>query len=224
MGGSGLAPHGSAASLADALFRPAPIAVHAVHAVHAAQPAPSAPPNPVVAAPMAAPAPASAPASAPALAPAQSAQTTDGSASCARVSAAAPLVAAPSAAAEAGEVAWAVPAADLAKYDAIFEVAKGADGKICGAKAAAVLNRSGLPRETLRAVWSLVDVCNAGKIDREWFALAMHLAARARRGKPLPPADLPLRLELVPVSQRREYATLVEQAWRAKQSVGDQSS
>ena len=79
-----------------------------------------------------------------------------------------------------------VPAADLAKYDAIFEVAKGADGKICGAKAAAVLNRSGLPRETLRAVWSLVDVCNAGKIDREWFALAMHLAARARRGKPLP--------------------------------------
>ena len=111
---------------------------------------------------------------------------------------------------------------DLAKYDAIFEVAKGADCKICGAKAAAVLNRSGLPRETLRAVWCLVDVCNAGKIDREWFALAMYLAARARQGEPLPPADLPLRLELVPLSQRREYATLVEQAWRAKQSAGDQ--
>ena len=31
---------------------------------------------------------------------------------------------------------------------------------------------------------------NAGKIGREWFALAMHLAAQARRGKPLPPAGV----------------------------------
>jgi hypothetical protein len=214
-GGSGLASHGSAASLADALFRPAPIAVHAVLF------APSALPNPVVAAPMAAAAATAtpAPAPAPALAPARSAQATDGSVSCERVSAAAPVVDAPSAAAEAGEVAWAVPAADLAKYDAIFDVAKEADGKISGTKAAAVLNRSGLPRETLRAVWSLVDICNAGKIDREWFALAMHLTARARRGKPLPPAGLPLPLELVPLSQRREYATLVDQAWRAQREV-----
>jgi hypothetical protein len=50
----------------------------------------------------------------------------------------------------------------------------------------------------------------------------MHLAASARRGKPLPPAGLPLPLELVPLSQRREYATRVEQAWRAKQSTGKQ--
>ena len=138
--------------------------------------------------------------------------------SCERVSAAAPVVDAPSAAAEAGEVAWAVPAADLAKYDAIFDVAKEADGKISGTKAAAVLNRSGLPRETLRAVWSLVDICNAGKIDREWFALAMHLAARAKKGSTLPRSDQPLPLELVPPTQRPEYAKLVEQAWRAKQS------
>ena len=117
--------HGSAASLADALFRPAPIAVHAVHVV---QSAPSALPNPVVTAPMAAAVPAP-PAPAPAPAPARSAQTTDGSVSCARASAAATVMDAPSAAAEAGEVAWAVPAADLAKHDAISDVAKGADGK-----------------------------------------------------------------------------------------------
>ena len=110
-------------------------------------------------------------------------------------------------------------ASEVAKYDAIFEIAQEADGSglIGGAKAAAVLNRSGLPTATLYAVWSLVDVRNAGKIDREWFALAMHLAARARRGEPLPPSDQPLPLELVPPSQRREYAKMVEQAWRAKQ-------
>ena len=161
---------------------------------------------------------------APASAPAQSAQTTNGSASCARVSAAAPIVDAPSAAAEAGEVAWAVPAADLAKYDAIFEVAKGADGKICGAKAAAVLNRSGLPRETLRAVWSLVDVCTtparSAASGLRWPCTWRPKPGGASRCHPLE-STAALGAGSCFAAQGVR-ATLVEQAWRAKQSVGDQ--
>jgi len=109
-----------------------------------------------------------------------------------------------------------VQAAELAKYDAIFDVAKEPNGKIGGAKAAAVLRRSGLPNATLYQVWSLVDVHTAGEVDREWFALAMFMTARAKRGQPLPRTDEPLPMEMVPPSQRAAYASLVERVWRER--------
>ena len=113
------------------------------------------------------------------------------------------VVAAAVATAPPTEVAWVVQAAELAKYDAIFEVAKEPNGKVGGAKAAAVLRRSGLPNATLYQVWSLVDVHTAGEVDREWFALAMYMTARAKRGQPLPRTDEPLPMEMVLPSQRR---------------------
>ena len=99
-----------------------------------------------------------------------------------------------------------VQAAELAKYDAIFDVAKEPNGKIGGAKAAAVLRRSGLPDATLYQVWSLVDVHTVGEVDRQWFALAMWMTARAKRGQPLPRTGEPLPLEMVPPSQRAAYS------------------
>ena len=75
-------------------------------------------------------------------------------------------------------------------------------GKVSGAKVAPVLKRSGLPTATLHTVWALVDVEKDGFLDRDWFAVAMYLTMRTKRGEPLPPKDEPLPIELVPPAHR----------------------
>ena len=94
---------------------------------------------------------------------------------------------------------WAVSEADRAKYETIFLQMQPDDGKVPGTKVAPVLKRSGLPTATLHAVWALVDVGNAGKLDADWFAVAMHLTMQTKRGEPLPKTLPP---ECVPPKDR----------------------
>ena len=100
------------------------------------------------------------------------------------------------------EVPWAVSAADKVKYDTIFDQMGPEGGTVSGAKVAPVLKRSGLPTATLHTVWSLVDVHKDGQLDRDWFAVAMFLTMRTKRGEPMPPKDQPLPIEIVPPSHR----------------------
>ena len=92
-----------------------------------------------------------------------------------------------------------VSEADRAKYETIFLQMQPDDGKVPGTKVAPVLKRSGLPTATLHAVWALVDVGNAGKLDADWFAVAMHLTMQTKRGEPLPKTLPP---ECVPPKDR----------------------
>jgi hypothetical protein len=92
-----------------------------------------------------------------------------------------------------GHAAWDVSAADKDKFDAIFAQMGPENGHVGGAKAAPVLKRSGLQQGLLRDIWSLVDVKKDGLLDSDWFAVAMHLTMKAKRGQPLPdtlPRDL----------------------------------
>ena len=96
-----------------------------------------------------------------------------------------------SAAAAASDVRWVVSAADKAKFDAIFSQMQPEDGVVGGAKVAPVLKKSGLAQDVLRDIWTLVDVHKDGVLDADWFALAMHLAMKTKRGHALPPALSP---------------------------------
>ena len=55
--------------------------------------------------------------------------------------------------------------------------------------------KSGLGNEKLRDIWNLVDVMKDGVLDADYFAVAMHLTMKVKKGQPLPTALPP---ELVP--------------------------
>jgi hypothetical protein len=94
---------------------------------------------------------------------------------------------------------WSVTEAEKAKYDAIFQHMQPEQGRVPGNLVAPVLKRSGLSTETLRDIWNLVDVRQDGLLDADWFAVAMHLAMRTKRGHELP-TTIPD--ELVPPAHR----------------------
>jgi hypothetical protein len=94
---------------------------------------------------------------------------------------------------------WAVTSAEKTKYDSIFEQMQPEDGKVGGSKVAPVLKRSGLDQAVLRDIWYLVDVNEDGLLDADWFAVAMHLTMKTKRGEPLP---LSLPEALIPPSCR----------------------
>lgn len=67
-------------------------------------------------------------------------------------------------------------------------------GRAIPASAAAeFLSRSGLPRPTLHAIWTLADSRNEGALDAQGFYAAMRLVAHAQAGEPMAPglASLP---------------------------------
>ena len=94
---------------------------------------------------------------------------------------------------------WAVTRAEKIKYDGIFEQMQPEDGKVGGTKVAPVLKRSGLDQAVLRDIWYLVDVNEDGLLDADWFAVAMHLTMKMKKGEPLP---LSLPEALIPPSCR----------------------
>ena len=51
-----------------------------------------------------------------------------------------------------------------------------------------MLRRSGLSTEVLRDIWNLVDIKEDGFLDADWFAVAMHLTMRTKRGQAVPEA------------------------------------
>ena len=73
------------------------------------------------------------------------------------------------------------------------------DGFVSGGKVAPVLKKSGLGNDKLKDIWNLVDVNKNGVLDADYFAVAMHLTMKTKRGQPLPESLTP---ELIPPAHR----------------------
>ncbi|KAI5798175.1 hypothetical protein FPQ18DRAFT_420102 [Pyronema domesticum] len=96
---------------------------------------------------------------------------------------------------------WAVTKIEKQMYDKIFDGWDGLrKGFIGGDVAIEVFGQSGLPKDDLMRIWTLADPTNKGKLDKDEFAIAMHLIYRKLNGH-----DVPARLppELIPPSTKK---------------------
>lgn len=97
-------------------------------------------------------------------------------------------------------VTWAITKQEKAIYDGVFAAwDKARNGYIQGDVAIGIFNKSGLSRPDLESIWNLCDTSNRGKLNKDEFAVAMHLVYRRLNGY-----DIPLRLppELIPPSTK----------------------
>ncbi|XP_044054373.1 epidermal growth factor receptor substrate 15-like 1 isoform X2 [Siniperca chuatsi] len=99
------------------------------------------------------------------------------------------------------ELHWAVRPEEKSKFDGIFESLAPVNGLLSGEKVKPVLINSKLPLDVLGKVWDLSDIDKDGHLDRDEFAVAMHLVYRALEKEPVP-ALLPS--ILVPPSKRKK--------------------
>lgn len=97
-----------------------------------------------------------------------------------------------------GETEWIV-AQERYKFDEAFEQLDPINGKVSGAKAKKEMVKSKLPNSVLGKVWKLSDIDHDGQLDKDEFALAMHLIQVKLDGHSLPD-ELPT--HLVPPSKR----------------------
>ncbi|KAI7822338.1 hypothetical protein BC939DRAFT_453853 [Gamsiella multidivaricata] len=101
---------------------------------------------------------------------------------------------------------WAVSREEKAQYDQIFsEWDPDHSGYISGERAREIFGLSGLPQTDLGHIWALADPNNQGKLNKDEFAVAMHLVYRKLNGGDIP-AVLPD--DLVPPSSRDISETL----------------
>ncbi|XP_074492694.1 epidermal growth factor receptor substrate 15-like 1 isoform X3 [Sebastes fasciatus] len=105
------------------------------------------------------------------------------------------------ASASGGELHWAVRPEEKSKFDGIFESLAPVNGLLSGEKVKPVLINSKLPLDVLGKVWDLSDIDKDGHLDRDEFAVAMHLVYRALEKEPVP-ALLPS--SLIPPSKRKK--------------------
>ncbi|KAG8126742.1 hypothetical protein E2320_021873 [Naja naja] len=96
---------------------------------------------------------------------------------------------------------WAVRVEERAKFDGIFESLLPVSGLLSGDKVKPVLMNSKLPLDVLGRVWDLSDIDKDGHLDRDEFAVAMHLVYRALEKEPVPSVLPP---SLVPPSKRKK--------------------
>lgn len=97
-------------------------------------------------------------------------------------------------------VTWAITKQEKQIYDGIFAAwDPERKGFIQGETAIGIFNKSGLSRPDLESIWNLCDSSNRGKLNKDEFAVAMHLVYRRLNG-----FDIPLRLppELIPPSAK----------------------
>eukprot|EP00112_Aurelia_sp_Birch-Aquarium-sp1_P012618 Seg2653.2 transcript_id=Seg2653.2/GoldUCD/mRNA.D3Y31 product="Epidermal growth factor receptor substrate 15-like 1" protein_id=Seg2653.2/GoldUCD/D3Y31 len=99
--------------------------------------------------------------------------------------------------ADAGQ--WIIKQAEKQQYDGIFETLHPVNGYVSGEKVKPVLLKSKLPVDVLGRVWDMSDIDQDGKLDRDEFAVAMHLVYRALDGEPVPTVLTP---SLIPPSKR----------------------
>ncbi|KAK3636119.1 hypothetical protein LTR22_018877 [Elasticomyces elasticus] len=99
---------------------------------------------------------------------------------------------------------WLVTAQQKAKYDQFFaSVDTQGRGVLTGEQAVQFFSSSGLPEDSLAAIWDLADIKSEGQLNRDEFAVAMYLIGQQRGGNPAPlPAFLPP--ALVPPSMRQQ--------------------
>uniref|UniRef100_A0A3B4V8Y1 Epidermal growth factor receptor pathway substrate 15 like 1 n=1 Tax=Seriola dumerili TaxID=41447 RepID=A0A3B4V8Y1_SERDU len=99
------------------------------------------------------------------------------------------------------ELHWAVRPEEKSKFDGIFESLAPVNGLLSGEKVKPVLINSKLPLDILGKVWDLSDIDKDGHLDKDEFAVAMHLVYRALEKEPVP-ALLPS--ALIPPSKRKK--------------------
>nr|KAF6479842.1 epidermal growth factor receptor pathway substrate 15 like 1 [Molossus molossus] len=99
------------------------------------------------------------------------------------------------------EAHWAVRVEEKAKFDGIFESLLPINGLLSGDKVKPVLMNSKLPLDVLGRVWDLSDIDKDGHLDRDEFAVAMHLVYRALEKEPVPTVLPP---SLIPPSKRKK--------------------
>lgn len=106
------------------------------------------------------------------------------------------------------KVEWAITKDEKKIYDRIFtEYDKQRVGFISGDSAIQVMSKSGIPEKDLEAIWTLSDPNNRGKLNRDEFAVAMHLIYRCLNGY-----SIPVRLppELIPPSSKNFSQSVTE--------------
>lgn len=84
----------------------------------------------------------------------------------------------------------------------MFESLKPTNGKISGATAKVELLKSKLPNSVLGKIWKLADVDKDGFLDKDEFALAMHLINVKLAGNEIP---FQLPDHLIPPKKRTDY-------------------
>lgn len=97
-------------------------------------------------------------------------------------------------------VPWAVTKDEKNIYDQLFKAWDGlSKGFIGGDVAIEIMGQSGLAQHDLERIWTLSDPNNRGRLNKDEFAVAMHLIYRKLNGYPVPNRLPP---ELVPPSTR----------------------
>ncbi|XP_059379044.1 epidermal growth factor receptor substrate 15-like [Carassius carassius] len=99
---------------------------------------------------------------------------------------------------------WVVKAEEKLKFDAIFDSLSPVGGMLTGDKVKPVLLNSKLPVDVLGRVWELSDIDRDGMLDRDEFAVVMHLVYRALESEQVP---MSLPAALIPPSKRKKIAT-----------------
>lgn len=99
----------------------------------------------------------------------------------------------------AGEPEWIV-SKERSKWDAIFDQLGPVKGKLTGSTAKKEMVKSRLPNPVLAKIWRLSDVDADGALDKDEFALAMHLIHIKLDGYDLP-EELPA--HLIPPSKKK---------------------
>ncbi|XP_066260167.1 EH domain-containing protein 3-like [Euwallacea similis] len=99
-----------------------------------------------------------------------------------------------------GEPEWIV-SKERASYDLLFDTLETAEGKLSGAAVKTEFMKSKLPNSILAKIWKLADVDRDGFLDKDEFALGMHLINVKLNG-----GDIPLLLprHLVPPKKKEE--------------------
>ncbi|XP_022087185.1 epidermal growth factor receptor substrate 15-like 1 isoform X2 [Acanthaster planci] len=96
---------------------------------------------------------------------------------------------------------WSVTPEEKLKYDAIFEGLNPIDQKLSGDKVKTVFMNSNLPVDILSRIWDLSDIDKDGLLDKDEFAVAMHLVYRALEKEPTP---MTLPPQLLPPPKRKK--------------------
>ncbi|KAI9218980.1 hypothetical protein BC828DRAFT_387198 [Blastocladiella britannica] len=95
---------------------------------------------------------------------------------------------------------WTITHDERVKYASLFKSWDSASvGYLSGEQCRDIFSTSGLPQNIMQHIWSLADIHNAGKLNSDEFAIAMHLIY-----KKLNNVDLPTKLpeELIPASHK----------------------
>lgn len=96
--------------------------------------------------------------------------------------------------------AWDIKPSEKSKYDQVFDSLGPINNMLNGDKVKPVLLNSKLPVDILGRIWELSDIDRDGFLDRDEFAVAMHLVYRAREGDETP---MVLPVGLIPPSKQK---------------------